>query len=55
VFLGGYKKEDTQSPNAWFLSPDYPNLENVPDRSASLKRIFDEFLVFWPAEGRRLS
>jgi DEAD/DEAH box helicase domain-containing protein len=55
VFLGGYKKEDTQSPNAWFLSPDYPNLENVPDRSASLKRIFDEFLVFWPAEGRRLA
>jgi Lhr-like helicase len=55
VFLGGYKKEDTQAPNAWYLSPDYPNLENVPDRSASLKRTFGEFLVFWPAEGRRLA
>ena len=55
VFLGGYKKEDAQVPNAWFLSPDYPNLENVPDRSASLERIFGEFLVFWPAEGRRLA
>jgi DEAD/DEAH box helicase domain-containing protein len=55
VFLGGYKKEDTQVPNAWYLSPDYPNLENVPDRSASLQRTFGEFLVFWPAEGRRLA
>ncbi len=55
VFLGGYKKADDQSPNAWYLSPDYPNLENVPDRSASLARIFGEFLVFWPAEGRRLA
>lgn len=55
VFLGGYKKEDPQVPNAWHLSPDYPNLENVPDRSASLKRICEEFLIFWPADGRRLA
>ena len=55
VFLGGYKKEDAQVPNAWFLSPDYPNLENVPDRSASLQRVFGEFLVFWPAGVRRLA
>ena len=34
VFLGGYKKPDQQSPNAWYLSPDYPNLEGVPDKSA---------------------
>lgn len=54
VFLGGYKKEDSQSPNAWFLSPDYPNLDRVPDRAASLERKFGEYLVFWPANGRRL-
>jgi DEAD/DEAH box helicase domain-containing protein len=54
VFLGGYKLEDTQSPNAWFLSPDYPHLEKVPDRSASLERNFGEFMVFWPANGRQI-
>lgn len=54
VFLAGYKKEDSQSPNNWYLSPDYPNLDQVPDRSASLSRTFGEYLVFWPANGRQL-
>ncbi len=54
VFLGGYRKEDPESPNAWFLSPDYPNLDQVPDRSMSLQRKFNEYLVFWPANGRRI-
>lgn len=55
VFVGGYKKLDANSPNAWFLSPDYPNLDQVPDRSASLQRKFEEYLVFWPAKGRPIS
>ena len=54
VFLGGYKKEATGSSNAWFLSPDYPNLDWVPDRSASLQRKFGEYLVFWPANRRMI-
>ncbi len=54
VFLGGYKKADPQSPNAWYLSPDYPNLEGVPDKSASLRRSSGEYLVFWPADARPL-
>jgi DEAD/DEAH box helicase domain-containing protein len=54
VFVGGYKKSDEASNNAWYLSPDYPNLEHVPDRGASLSRTFGEFLVFWPANGRTL-
>ena len=54
VFLGGYKKEDPNSSNTWFLSPDYPNLDQVPDRSASLARKFKEYLVFWPANGRMI-
>lgn len=54
VFLGGFKREDPESPNAWYLSPDYPYLENVPDKAASLSRTFGEFLVFWPANGRPL-
>lgn len=54
VFLGGYKKQDANSQNAWFLSPDYPNLDKVPDRSVSLKRTFAEYSVFWPANGREI-
>ncbi|MBF2013798.1 MAG: DUF1998 domain-containing protein [Rivularia sp. T60_A2020_040] len=54
VFLGGFKREDPDSPNAWYLSPDYPYLENVPDKAASLSRTFGEFLIFWPANGRPL-
>jgi Lhr-like helicase len=54
VFLGGYKKSDEASNNAWYLSPDYPNLERVPDKAASLSRTFGEFLVFWPADGKAL-
>jgi DEAD/DEAH box helicase domain-containing protein len=54
VFIGGYWKEDSNAPNAWYLSPDYPNLDRVPDRSASLERTSGEYLVFWPASGRQL-
>jgi len=54
VFVGGYKKIDEASNNAWYLSPDYPNLERVPDKGASLSRTFGEFLVFWPADGKAL-
>lgn len=55
VFLGAFKKPDPQSPNAWYLSPDDPDLEGVPDKSASLLRTFGDYLVFWPAEGRSLA
>ena len=54
VFVGGYKEHDDASNNAWYLSPDYPNLERVPDKAASLSRTFGEFLVFWPADGKTL-
>lgn len=55
VLLGGFHKIDPDSPNAWFLSPDYPDLDRVPDRSAGLRRDFSEYMVFWPASGRRLA
>jgi Lhr-like helicase len=54
VFIGGYRDEDDKSNNAWFLSPDFPDLEHVPDRSASLDRTHGEYLVFWPADTRPL-
>jgi Lhr-like helicase len=55
VLLGGFHKVDEASPNAWFLSPDSPDLDRVPDRSASLRRAASEYMVFWPASGRRLA
>ena len=54
VFIGGYRDEDDGGNNAWFLSPDFPDLEHVPDRSASLERTHGEYLVFWPAGTRAL-
>ena len=54
VFLGGFKKELVNEPNCFYLSPDYPNLDRIPDRSASLKRTFEEYALFWPAAGKRL-
>ncbi|MCB9759548.1 MAG: DEAD/DEAH box helicase [Alphaproteobacteria bacterium] len=55
VFLGGYRDDDVAANNAWFLSPDYPHLDRVPDRSASLSREHGDYLVFWPAMGRPLA
>jgi hypothetical protein len=55
VFIGGYKDPDPAGNNAWFLSPDFPDLERVPNRSASLEREHGEYLVFWPACGRGLA
>ncbi|TMQ06654.1 MAG: hypothetical protein E6J90_45825 [Deltaproteobacteria bacterium] len=54
VFIGGYRDEDDNTNNAWFLSPDFPDLQHVPDRSASLERTHGEYLVFWPADNRPL-
>lgn len=54
VFLGGFRKE-ADNPNSWFLSPDFPYLDRVPDRAASLKREHGDYLVFWPAMGRPLA
>ncbi|MFN7970780.1 MAG: DEAD/DEAH box helicase [Acidobacteriota bacterium] len=55
VFIGGYRDADENVANAWYLSPDFPDLERVPDRSASLERSHGEYLVFWPAGARPLA
>ena len=49
VFLGGYRS-DEGNPNQWRLTPDFPDLEQVPDR-ASAERDYDNYAVFWPASG----
>jgi DEAD/DEAH box helicase domain-containing protein len=50
VFLGGYR-DPTNNPNEWRLTPDYPDLEQVPDR-AGAERDYGNYAVFWPSGGR---
>lgn len=52
VFLGGYATTDGN--NSWHLTPDLADLANVPDRSMSLLRTCNDYLIFWPANGRPL-
>lgn len=47
IFFGGYRR-DTGNPNEWYVSPDQPNLEAVPDL-VSLERDYDSYAVFWPS------
>lgn len=54
VFLGGFKRLRAGEPNSPYLSPDYPDLDRVPDRTSSLKRTFGEYALFWPARGQSL-
>lgn len=49
VFLGGYRGDAGN--NRWRLSPDFPDLEQVPDR-AGAERDYDNFAVFWPSASR---
>lgn len=50
VFLGGYR-DATGNPGQWRLSPDFPDLEQVPDR-AGAERDYGNYAVFWPSAGR---
>ena len=50
VFLGGYRAE-TGNRNEWHLTPDFPDLEQVPDK-AGAERDYGNYAVFWPAQGR---
>jgi DEAD/DEAH box helicase domain-containing protein len=54
VFLGGYRKNSNLDESC-YLSPDYPFVENLPDRTISLERKHSEYVVFWPALGRPLA
>nr|WP_281722996.1 DEAD/DEAH box helicase [Nitrosomonas nitrosa] len=50
VFLGGYRGH-ADNPNQWRLTPDFPDLEQVPDK-AGADRNYMNYAVFWPAAGR---
>lgn len=54
TFLGGFKGDDDVN-NAYFLAPDYPNMDQVPDKALTLDRLHGDYAVFWPARGRPLA
>ncbi|OQW92707.1 MAG: DEAD/DEAH box helicase [Thiotrichaceae bacterium IS1] len=47
VFLGGYKRPDTRGKKFWVLTPDQPDLENIPDR-VNLSQRYQEYALLWP-------
>lgn len=51
VFLGGYKVpvQLTPTKNAWMLSPDQPNLEQMPDRVDTSQR-YGSYALFWATD-----
>ena len=50
VFLGGYRS-DAGNPGQWRLTPDFPDLEQVPDK-AGADQDYSNYAVYWPASGR---
>jgi hypothetical protein len=49
VFFGGYRSPAGNA-NEWYLTPDYPDLEAVPEL-ASFDRDYERYAVFWPVTG----
>jgi len=48
VFLGGYKTEDNTVSDRWILSPDFPDLEKLPDKLPTNKR-YGNYALYWPS------
>lgn len=49
VFLGGFKKPDPDQPDRWFLYPDIPDLESLPD-IAIANQVASKYLLYWPSK-----
>ncbi|MCC6607872.1 MAG: DEAD/DEAH box helicase [Anaerolineae bacterium] len=47
VFLGGYRNIDADG-QSWFLYPEIPNLEGIPDKAHTKKRC-DNYGLYWPS------
>jgi DEAD/DEAH box helicase domain-containing protein len=48
VFLGGYKSEDPDNHGSWYLFPDVPELQNLPDMP-QLEKHFANYALYWPS------
>lgn len=50
VFLGGYRsRDDDAGGTAWYLVPDLPNLDSLPDL-ADERRTTEAYALYWPQD-----
>lgn len=49
VFLGGYRSTDPQEPFSYYLVPDLPNLDQLPD-AATTERTASRYALYWPCD-----
>ena len=52
AFLGGFRAA-AEVMGRWAVSPDDPNLDDLPDRTASFVRRHENYLVYWPSQRLR--
>ena len=52
AFLGGFRAA-SEVMGRWAASPDDPNLDDLPDRTASFDRRYEDYLVYWPSQRLR--
>lgn len=48
VFLGGYRTASTSGIEGFYLTPDFPKLDELPD-SGRFDRTLNEYTLFWPS------
>lgn len=49
VFLGGYKSKDPDNEKkGWYLFPDLPNLQDLPD-NVTLRKSVANYALYWPS------
>ena len=46
-FLGGYRSKDPDEPHGYYLVPDVPDLDQLPD-AATTERTAGRYALFWP-------
>ena len=49
VFLGGYRQILQDDDQTWYLYPDIPSLESVPDRAQTEKH-YSNYALYWPSK-----
>ncbi len=47
-FLGGYRHIAEEDPSSWYLYPEIPDLESIPERATTNKR-YANYALYWPS------
>jgi len=52
VFLGGYRNIAEERKDGFYLTPDFPNLDQIPDPTLTEKYLND-YTIFWPTSEQK--